>query len=142
MNLTPVVYVMTRQLTTLSVNSVVSEAVEIFKNESFHHIPIINEDGSLAGMLSRTDVDRLRTGASLFHNPRKAAYDEALFQTMWVRDVMTKEVVQIAPTDTIACAYATFKKNKFRALPVIKDNELKGILTPLDILEFFFEKVY
>ena len=71
--------VMTRQPITLNVNSIVSEAVRVFEDETFHHLPVTNEDGTLAGIISRTDIDRLRTGASLFANPKKADYDFSSF---------------------------------------------------------------
>lgn len=133
--------VMTKQLVTLHCNAIISEAAQVFEDCTFHHIPIVNEDGSLAGILSRTDIDRLRTGASLFANPKKADYDSVLFQSMWVRDIMTKKVVEVSPQDTIEKAYSIFKENKFRALPVVDGQQLVGILTPLDILDFFFQKV-
>lgn len=130
--------VMTTDLITVQKEGILSEAVEILKQNNFHHIPVVDENGRLCGILSLTDIDRLATGASLFKNPNKDDYDEVIFQTMWIRDVMTKSVVELSPDDTIYDAYEIFCKNQFRALPVVENDSLKGIITPLDILEYFF----
>ena len=53
---------------------------------------------------------------------------------------MTKGVVHLNPSDPIKASYQVFKKIMFRALPVISKGKLVGMVTPLDILDFFFNK--
>ncbi|HFB99717.1 MAG TPA: CBS domain-containing protein, partial [Phaeodactylibacter sp.] len=75
----------------------------------------------------------------LFQNPKIETYNEILFQTLLVKDIMTKTVVSFRPTDSIQLAYMVFKENKFRAMPVLSGEKLVGIVTPLDILDYFFK---
>ncbi len=130
--------IMTSDLITVHQDGIVSEVVDIFNDHSFHHLPVIDDGGKLTGILSLTDIDRMKTGASLFKNPNKENYDKAIFQTMWIRDVMTKNITELTPSDSIFHAFQIFKNNQFRALPVVDQGVLKGILTPLDILDYFF----
>ena len=116
--------------------------IRIFKEHSFHHIPIVNDDESLEGIISLTDFERIKNGTSLFRNPKIEKYNEALFSTLLAKDIMTKDVKELRPNDTIFQAYEIFKKNRFRALPVIARGKLVGIITPFDMLEYFFEKNY
>ena len=134
--------VMTQNLITVKSYQTVSEVSRIFNEHSFHHIPIIHDDDSLAGIISLTDFERIKNGTSLFRNPKIEKYNEALFSTLLARDIMTKDVVELCPTDTIHQAYQIFKKNRFRALPIISKGKLTGIITPFDMIEYFFEKEY
>ena len=132
--------VMTTDLISVHENDIVSAAAKIFNERNFHHIPVVSDKGALSGIISLTDIDRIKTGASLFKNPNKEEYDAAIFETMWVRDLMTRSVVHLQPEDSIYNAYEIFKENHFRALPVVKENELVGMVTPIDILTYFFQK--
>ena len=135
----PVEKIMTTQLITVNCNDILTKVVEIFKSHSFHHIPIVDDNGKLEGIISRTDFDQLKTGGSLFRNPNKENYNKALFRSMRACEIMTKNTIELQPTDTIQKAYQIFKENKFRALPVIGKGLLVGIVTPLDLLDYFFQ---
>ena len=111
----------------------------MFKEHSFHHIPVEDSEGSLVGIVSRTDFERIKTGTTLFRNPKVEDYNEVLYQTLLVKDIMTKGVIHLRPMDSILVAYRIFKENKFRALPVIEKGKLIGIVTPLDVLNHFFK---
>lgn len=136
----PVREIMTTNLITVRSNEVVTNIAEIFKTQTFHHIPIIDEMNCLVGMVSLTDFERIKNGATLFRNPKIEEYNEAVFQSLMVRDIMTKGVVHLRPMDSIQAAYKVFKENKFRALPVIEKGKLIGIVTPIDILDYFLAK--
>lgn len=129
--------VMTSSLLTVSHEQSMDKVDKIFKNHDIHHIPVIKGD-KLIGIISRTDVDQMKHGMSFFINVNVASYNEALFESTLAKDVMTKHVETINGTDSLKVAYTWFKKNKFRALPVVEDNKLVGIVTPLDLLDHFF----
>ena len=76
--------------------------------------------------------------ASIFQNPNKEAYDDAILSTMMSSDIMTSDVQVLQASDAITKAYLLFKENRFHAIPVIRDEGLVGIVTPLDLLDHFF----
>lgn len=52
----PVSEVMTGNLKTLTVNGTVAEAMAMMASGGFRHVPLIEADGALAGILSATDI--------------------------------------------------------------------------------------
>lgn len=130
--------IMTTELITVRFDETVTKVAEVFENNSFHHIPIVNADDCIEGIISRTDFERIKNGTTHFRIKNIEEYNATLFQTLLTRDIMTKAVVHLNPTDPIKNAYQVFKKNKFRALPVISRGKLVGMVTPLDMLDFFF----
>ena len=138
MNNLSVQEVMSTGLITAHKDENLTKIANIFKENTFHHIPVVDDDECLVGMISRTDFDKIKSGGSLFRNPKKEEYDEALFISMLAVDIMTKDVKKLQPTDSVQKAYVIFKENKFRALPIVAKGKLVGIVTPLDMLEYFF----
>jgi len=51
-----------------------------------------------------------------------------------VKDIMVSEVITVTPDKTILEALRTMRDNKIGCLPVVKDNELIGIITEMDFL--------
>ena len=131
--------IMTTDLITVRFDETVTKIAEVFKKHSFHHIPIVNADDCIEGIISRTDFERIKNGTTHFRIQNIEEYNETLFQTLLTRDIMTKGVVHLNPHDSIQDAYKIFKKNKFRALPVLSKGKLVGLVTPLDLLDFFFQ---
>ena len=131
---------MTTDLITVRFDETVTKIATVFKEHSFHHIPIVNADDCIEGIISRTDFERIKSGMTHFRVHDIEKYNESLFQTLLTKDIMTKGVVHLNPNDSIQDAYKVFKKNKFRALPVISKGKLVGLVTPLDLLDFFFNQ--
>jgi acetoin utilization protein AcuB len=50
-----------------------------------------------------------------------------------VGDRMTRKVVTVKPSDTLAAAAARMKAGKFRRLPVVEKNKLVGIVSEFDL---------
>ena len=131
--------IMTSDLFTVNHNDVVSDVVDLFNAHSIHHVLVINDDGDLEGVISSTDLERTKTGASFFRNPNKEELDATILRAMRVCDIMTKDVTTLQCTDSIRRAYEIFKKNKFHAIPIERRGNLAGIVTPLDLLDHFFK---
>lgn len=134
----PIQQVMTTNVITVNVNDAVTEVAEIFKTHDFHHIIVVNDTDVLQGVISRTDLDQTKSGATLFNNPMKEEHDEVIFATMLASDIMTPKVLTLKPKDSIRRAYEIFKANKFRALPILHVGKVVGIITPLDLLDHAF----
>ena len=135
----PLAHIMTVQLHTLCTEDCADRLGPIFRAHKIHHIPITDEEGRLAGIISQTDYERIRYGASLFRNPDADTYNEALLRSLRVSDLMTKDVQVLRPTDTMAQAYQLLKENTFRAIPIVEKGKLVGIVSALDLLHFCFE---
>ncbi len=111
----------------------------IFKNYPFHHIPVIEKDQSVVGIISRMDVSNFRKKVSLESSGQ--SYSQNMINNTYAKDIMTSEPTILDPDDTIGLAADIFLANKFHALPVTEDNKLVGIVTTHDLLQYAFKEV-
>lgn len=58
---------------------------------------------------------------------------------MHVRTTMTRDVLFVAPEDSLAEAYELMRENRIRHLAVVEDNRLAGVLSEKDV--FLFSEV-
>lgn len=59
-----------------------------------------------------------------------------------VKDTMTKDPVTAGPGYKVSDASRVMVKNNFNRLPVISKHELKGMVTYIDLLEYFSEEMF
>ena len=52
---------------------------------------------------------------------------------MNMEDVMTRDVLTLAPSDSLRSAVATVQRNRIRHIPIVEDSRLVGIVTDRDI---------
>lgn len=131
--------VMTRPVTTLLPSDAMEQAATIFDNQNFHHIPIVDGDRKINGILSRHDYYKILNAFTLFGTENSQTSNRTTLRALLVRDVMTKQVATIREDDTLEKAVGIFRENLFHALPVVNDNkELVGIITTFDVLNHAF----
>lgn len=135
---TPLAQVMTTRLLTVRECDSMEMVHRIFQKHDIHHVPVENEKGELAGIVSRSDFLKISFGMSLFNNPERDNYNTALYKSMLVRDVMTKMVVALSPRDTVRVAANIFRENLFHAIPITEKERIVGIVTTYDLLNFAF----
>lgn len=51
-----------------------------------------------------------------------------------VKDIMTKDIVAVLPSDSVSEAAVLMYENDIGSVPVVSDNQLKGIITDRDIV--------
>lgn len=129
--------IMTKQVITLHSEDVVSKAHEIFTNHNIHHIPIVNDSSEIIGIVSLTDMNKISSGYSVFKNHDKEVQNLALYRSLRISEIMTPNPEIIGPDESLRSAVEKFKDNTFRALPVVKDNQVQGIITPYDIMVYY-----
>ena len=127
--------VMSNRLITLSVEDSMDKADVLFRDFKIHHIPVVDSKNDLVGLVSKSDYHKILHGKTLFKSENIQAYNKALLRTLLVIEVMVKDPVVVYPEQPIRDVVELFKQNLFRALPVIENKKLVGIVTPLDLLE-------
>ncbi|NNE27421.1 MAG: CBS domain-containing protein [Saprospiraceae bacterium] len=110
---------------------------QLFKERGYHHLPVLNEENDLVGIISSTDFERTIHGATLFKVVDKQAYNETILKTMLVYNIMVKDPISVQQDQSIESAYTILKQGNFRCLPVLDENELVGIVTAQDLLDYF-----
>jgi len=61
--------------------------------------------------------------------------NESRLERTKAEDIMTKGLGKLEPEDRINVALEIFSKNWFHALPVVKNEELVGIITTQDVIK-------
>ena len=127
----PVISVMTVNPITIAPATSIGDVRNLFRKHRIRHLPVVDPvSRSLMGILSMTDlamIDRVD-----FSN----GYSE-----LTAADLMTREVIYLAPDDTIGLAADMFLSQALHAAPVLDDGELVGIITSHDLLRRMFADV-
>jgi CBS domain-containing protein len=99
---------------------------------SIRHLPVIDGDGKVIGMLSDSDV---RTAVG---NPRRVvggAMAEVQLELLLVRDVMSSPALTVRPDERCADVARYFAGTNVGAMPVVDaDNRILGVCSYIDIL--------
>jgi CBS-domain-containing membrane protein len=126
--------VMHTDVVTLSHLDSVTKAVELLDKSNFHHIPILDNDGQIVGIISQTDIDKISWGNSLFSNEKKRDLNTSLFETLLTKDIMTRNVHFLFPDQNVEHAIKIFSDGHFHAIPIIENGFVVGIVCPQDIM--------
>lgn len=135
----PVTHLMTTDVISLKPNNTVNKIADIFRSNNIHHIPVIDEDNKVIGMVSKSDFLKLQHGMTLFKKKDAEAFNSALYRSLLVKEVMIDKIVKLSESDTIEIALGIFRENLFHAMPVVDDEGvLVGILSTFDLLTYAY----
>lgn len=129
--LAPITTIMTKNLITIEGSETLMKVEEIFKENNIHHLPVTEND-KLIGLISKTDFLLFKRGFIDFST--EAKYDQFRLRTHYAKEIMTKGLAKLEPTDKINVALEIFKKNVLHALPVVDNGVLVGMVTTHDII--------
>ncbi|MCP2026455.1 CBS domain-containing protein [Flavobacterium sp. HSC-32F16] len=132
----PISHIMTKTVVTVNQNDDLRKVVEKLKSNSIRHLPVVNGK-KVVGIISRTDINRLTFGA-LFEGQEGS--DEAILQMLTIPQVMTAKPKTVSSDTIIRDLAEIFSKEEFHALPVVDNDELKGIVTTTDVIRYFLEQ--
>ena len=123
---------MSTDLITLSQDELLTKVEEIFRNNRFHHIPIVLED-KLVGLVSKSDYLFFKRGFN--DDSQSNKIDLFRLKTHKVSDIMTTSIATLAKDDKINAALEIFKENLFHAIPILDNGKLVGILSTFDVIK-------
>ena len=130
----PVSTITSTDLKHVGPDDAIASVDKIFQEYRIHHIPVINDDRNVVGVISKSDFLYLLRGFT--DNETDRFRKQAMLRAFKVNEIMTKEVVTIKTTDPIKKAVALLAENRFRALPVIDEaSVIRGIVTTHDIID-------
>lgn len=131
--------VMTTEVVAVKATDTMDRVSLIFNSKEIHHIPVVNPENKVVGIISKTDYHKLEHGFTLFRSKESQAYNDAIMRSLLASDAMTKQVVTLLPTESISVAVDIFRENLFHAIPVVDEHQkLVGILTTYDLLNYAF----
>lgn len=119
--------IMKTEVITLSPEAPIKEALRLLHQHHIRHIPIVDTEGILAGIVSDRDVRD--ASPSIFDKDAKAAELDHP-----IKSIMSHPVVTIHPLDFVEDIASIFYEEEFACLPVVSQGTLIGIVTEKDML--------
>ena len=83
--------IMTREVICVSPSDNMTVVDEILKKNNIHHVPVVDSDEKVVGLVSSTDYNKLLNTFTFFTNDKSDTYNEAIMRSLLVEDVMTKK---------------------------------------------------
>lgn len=119
----PLEQIMSKSVITIREDMSMAKAAQILLENKITALPVIDESRTMIGILTTTDLFRMLIEEY-----------QALNSTILVSDYMTRDVQTIAPETTLLDAQRLMATRRIRALPVIQEGLLVGIVTRTDLL--------
>ncbi|MGG0717363.1 acetoin utilization AcuB family protein [Robertmurraya massiliosenegalensis] len=124
--------IMISDVYTLEKENTLEEAIQLMKEKRIKHIPIIDREKHLIGIV--TDRDIKEAIPSIFFFEENKDILQKPLESIMVSDVITGH-----PLDFVEEVAAIFYESKIGCLPIIKDKRLVGIITQTDLLHTLVE---
>jgi len=134
---TPISAIMTSNVITLNYNDNLTTAEKLFKSNHIRHIPVVS-DNRVVGMLSYTDLLRISFADAVDEDEHTV--DSVVYNMFTIDQVMAKNLVHVNSNILIKDVAEILSKNEFHALPVIDGDELVGIVTTTDLINYLIEQ--
>lgn len=112
--------------------AVVQEKIDVY---DVRHLPVVNEEGRIVGLISQRDLYRI-------HSPRHLEdgtwfYDKEALHQFLLMKVMTPNPFTLKPANTLLEAVESTVCFKFGCIPIVDDDHHPcGIITRDTILKF------
>ncbi len=118
---------MQTDVVTVTPTTPLSTVHRLFIEEEIHGAPVVDDDGFVVGVVSTLDLSRALTDE----------LDPDATLAMSAADVMTPEVVSVAPETRVSDVAKLMQDQHIHRVLVVKDRELVGMITTFDLLRAF-----
>jgi acetoin utilization protein AcuB len=126
---------MSRPVITIPPDMPIIDALNLMRREHVRRAPVIKK-GKLVGIISEKDLLNASPSAATTLSVWELNY---LLSKITVQDIMTKDVLTVDESTPIEEAARIMADNKVGGLPVLKDNNLVGMITETDLFKIFLE---
>jgi len=138
--------VMTPEVVTVSPDTPVLQIVQLLLARGISAVPVVDESGTVAGMVSEADLlhrvelgtEKRRPGwRAFFTGTATLAEDYVRSHGSVARDVMTREVVSVTPATPLAELADLMEHEHIKRVPVLENGRLVGIVSRANLLRAF-----
>jgi CBS-domain-containing membrane protein len=118
----------------LHLTGTLNVATDIMTIGRIRHLPVINDKGGFAGIVSQRDLFRAAISSVLGvgEGPQREWLGKVPVQA-----VMARHVITVGPEGSVTKAINRLLAGKFGCLPVVEGRQLVGLLTESDCLRCF-----
>lgn len=114
--------IMSTDVVSVARHTPITEVIELLVARDITGIPVVNDDGTLAGIVTEKDI------LSLLADVRYASGT--------VEQYMTREVIAFDVEDDFIAICECLMKGDFRRVPILSEGKLVGIVSRHDIIRY------
>lgn len=135
--------IMTAKVHTVKPGTSVAEIARLMTSERISGVPVVNDQGEVVGIVSETDLlHRAETGTikrrkwwiGLFLDKDMLARDFIKSHGHTAADVMSRYIVSVSDTASLAEVADVLDVNDLKRVPVMRDGKLVGMITRGDLV--------
>jgi CBS domain-containing protein len=136
--------IMTRQVITVATGAPIVEAANTMLHNHISGLPVVDETGKLAGIISQGDfIRRAEIGTQrkrgrwlkLLLGPGRVASDFVRERGRKVGEIMTLDLCTVTEDATLEDIVSLMEQNNVKRLPVMRGDQLVGIVTRSNLLQ-------
>jgi len=117
--------VMVKDVITVPETMQLDEVARLMLENGIGSVPVMDEDDKMVGIVSKADFVTLAVGIA--------------FDKITVKEIMTKELVVVSPTDRLVHARRQMMEAHVGRVPVVDEEDLKGMVTSKDLMRAFID---
>ncbi|MEE4314863.1 MAG: CBS domain-containing protein [Desulfofustis sp.] len=126
---------MKRDVVSISPETSLAEASELFGKHRIRRLPVVRED-VLVGIVSPGDIEKVMPSILDSDNSQEGEY---LSTTTPISAVMTSSPITVSPDAALLEAVEKMRRNKIDGLPVVESGRLVGIISITNVLDAFLD---
>ncbi len=114
----------------------IQDALDLMRKEKISRLPVVDRRGRLVGIVSEKDLLHAAPSSATSLSVWELSY---LLSKVTVEEVMIHQVITISGDTPIEEAARIMSDRRIHGLPVVKKNEVVGMITANDIFHLFLE---
>jgi CBS-domain-containing membrane protein len=135
--------IMTAHVITVRENASVTEVAKLLAGRGISAVPVVDDDNRVIGMVSEGDLlHRAETGTEprrqwwleMVASTNELAVDYIRSHSGAVKDVMTRDVISVNETTSVADIAILLETNRIKRVPVLHDGKLVGIVSRANLM--------
>jgi len=138
--------IMTKDVLTVSLDTPVKKVAELLADYEISGAPVLDEHERVIGIVTESDlieqkknlhlptVVTLFEGVLLLERPQKIKREIEKMLGATVKDIYSKKVITVAEDTSLEDIATIMSEKKIHLLPVLKGNELVGIIGKADVV--------
>ena len=128
---------MTDRVFTLGPLDDLESLYELMDAHHVRHVPVVDRDGDLVGLVTQRDLARHALGAQ---DDLPLSMQQDILRRRRVREIRATEVDTVEPDESLAAAAEMHIENKIGCVPVVEGEHLVGILTESDFVRLYVKE--
>lgn len=114
----------------------IMEALNLMKVEKIRRTPVVDKKGNLVGIISDKDLLNASPSDATSLSVWEINY---LLSQITVKEIMTRDVLTVTEDTPIEVAARIMADNKIGGIPIMRGDEVTGLITETDLFKIFLE---